>query len=81
MNEMPALFSTFIMSLSSAAMIEMGLIEDPSSKKIRKNKSAAKTHIDLLAMLQQKTIGNLSPEEKQLLDTALTDLKLNFAKM
>jgi len=77
---LPALFPTFVMGLSSAALIEMGVIENPQTKKKTKNKEAAQSHIELLIMLQEKTRGNLSPEEKQLLDQVITDLKLQFAK-
>ena len=76
----PALFSTFIMGLASAAMIEMGLIEDPIKKETRKNFPAAKQHIDILEMISVKTQGNLEDEEKSLLDRVLTDLRLQYDK-
>jgi hypothetical protein len=75
-----ALFSTFVMGLASATLIELGLIEDPLTKTKRVNKEAARQHIDILAMLQDKTRGNLSSDEKDLLERALTDLRLQFAK-
>ena len=74
-------FSTFIMGLASAALIEMGVLEDPGTQKKRKNKEAAHQHVELLKMLQVKTLGNLSSDEKELLDHVLTDLKLQFAKL
>ena len=81
-NQIPvANFSTFVMGLASAALIEMGVIEDPQSKKRRSNKDMAHQHIELLKMLQEKTRGNLNPDEKDLLDHVLTDLKLQFAKL
>lgn len=73
-------FSTFVIGMASAALIEMGAIEDPIQKKKRSNKEAARQHIDMLCMLQEKTRGNLTSDEKELLDRALTDLKLQFAK-
>jgi hypothetical protein len=76
----PALFSTFVMGLASAAMIELGLIEDPHSKEKKKNPAAARQHIDLLVMLQEKTRGNLSSDESQLLTSVITDLRLHFVK-
>ncbi len=77
----PALFSSFIMSLASAAMLEMGIIEDPADGKKRTRLPEARQHIDLLAMLQQKTRGNLDENEKQLLERMLVDLKFQFAKL
>jgi len=75
-----ALFSTLLMGLASAAMIELGLIEDPSSKQKRSQPAVAKQHIDILVMLKEKTRGNLSPEEVQLVERLLTDLRLQYAK-
>lgn len=79
--EAPALFSNFIMGLASATLIELGVVEDPTSKTKRVRKDQARQHIDLLEMLREKTRGNLSPEESGLLDRALTDLKLQFARV
>jgi hypothetical protein len=76
----PALFSTFIMGLASAALIELGVVEDPQTKQKRFRQDQARSHIDLLAMLQEKTVGNLTAEEKELLERVLVDLRLQFAK-
>ncbi len=80
----PPLFTTFVMSLTSAAFIELGVIEDPHHPQGQEKKldiESARAHIDILSMLQDKTRGNLSSEEKDLLDRVLTDLKLQFAKI
>jgi hypothetical protein len=77
----PALFSTFVMGLASATMIELGLLEDPIEKKKRLRKDQARQHIDLLSMLQHKTRGNLDTHEKELLERVIVDLKLQFAKI
>lgn len=77
----PALFSTFVMGLASASMIEMGLIEDPMSKTKRQELQVAQHYIDILGMLQKKTVGNLSDDEKQLLDRLLSDLRLQFVRL
>ena len=76
----PALFSTFIMGLASAAMIELGLVEDPLSKEKRLRKDEARKHIDLIEMLKEKTRGNLDENENKLIDSVLVDLKMQFAK-
>lgn len=77
----PALFSTFVMGMASAALIEMGVVKDPQNSSATPNRAAARQHIDFLAMIQEKTRGNLSPEEKELLDRALQDLRLQFARL
>jgi hypothetical protein len=77
----PVAFSSFIMGLASAALIDMGLVENPSSKKKEPHIERARQHIELLGLLQEKTRGNLSDDEKVLLERALTDLRLEFAKL
>ena len=79
--EATALFSTFVMGLASASMIEMGLVEDPTSKQKRQDLSVAQHYIDILGMLQKKTQGNLSDDEKKLLDRILSDLRLQFVRL
>jgi len=74
------LFSTFLMSLASASLIEMGIVEDPISKTKKTNKESARQHLDLLSMLQDKTKGNLDENESALLTRVLTDLKIQFVK-
>lgn len=76
----PALFSSFIMGLASAAMVEMGIVEDPADGKKRERPDQARQHIDLISMLKEKTRGNLDENEKELIDRALTDLKFQYAK-
>lgn len=76
----PALFSTFVMGLASAALIELGVVDDPQTKKKRHNRLLAKQHIDYLQMLKDKTKGNLDDNENKLIDSVLTDLKLHFVK-
>ncbi len=75
----PALFSTFVMGLASATMIELGLLEDPFDKKKRVRKDQARQHIDLLDMLQLKTRGNLDAHERELVERVIVDLKLQYA--
>ncbi|HVJ66195.1 MAG TPA: DUF1844 domain-containing protein [Bdellovibrionota bacterium] len=82
-NKIPqaALFSSFLMGLVSAALIEMGVLEDPTTKKKRQDKDAASQHIDMLCVLRDKTRGNLDTHEKELLDRAISDLQIEFAKL
>ena len=67
-------FVTFLLSLSTSALIQLGEIEDPASKQAEKNLPLAKQTIDLIGMLQEKTKGNLTPEEQKLMENILFDL-------
>ncbi len=74
-------FSAFIMSLNTAALYHMGELADPETGKTERDLSLAKHTIDTLALLQEKTRGNLTPEEKGLLDDILIDLRLRYVKV
>ena len=73
-------FASFIFSLSTTAMYHFGDFPDPVTKESRKNLAAAKQTIDLLSILQAKTEGNLTADEKQLLEGILYELRLRFVK-
>ena len=71
-------FSTFILSLSSSAMLHLGLVENPQTKKIERNLPMAKQTIDIIAMLKDKTKGNLTKEEENLIENLLSDLRFKY---
>lgn len=73
-------FSQFIFSLSTSALYHFGDFLDPVTKKTERNLAAAKQTIDLIAMLQKKTQGNLDDQEKSLIDAILFDLRMRFVK-
>lgn len=73
-------FSTFIFSLATSALINLGLSPDPLTKKTRKDVALAKQNIDILAMIRDKTKGNLGPEENELLTSLLTEVRLRFVE-
>ena len=73
-------FSTFIFSLSSSALFHFGEIPDPSSGTKKKNLPMAKHTIDILGMLEEKTKGNLTPDEEQLFTNILYDLRMLYVK-
>ena len=73
-------FSTFIFSLSSSALLHFGEIPDPSSGNKKKNLAMAKHTIDILAMLDEKTRGNLTRDEEQLFKNILYDLRMRYVK-
>ena len=71
-------FFQLVISLQSAAMFQMGKTVSPISGKIEKDLAQARVSIDLLVMLQEKTKGNLSEEEKRVLDSTIYNLQMNF---
>ena len=71
-------FSTFVVSLSSSALIHLGIAQDPMTGETKKDLAIAKQTIDMLGMLQEKTRGNLSDEEGQLLESMLYDLRMRY---
>jgi hypothetical protein len=78
---MPAInFPTFLISLNASAMVHLGVIEDPATGEKTKNLPMAKQTIDILSMLEEKTKGNLSDDEEQMLKNILYDLRINFVR-
>jgi hypothetical protein len=74
-------FVAFVLSLASNAAVHFGDIADPAtSEKRPANLDAAAQVIDLLAMLQEKTKGNLSADERQFLDELLFELRMRFVE-
>jgi hypothetical protein len=73
-------FSTFIVSLSTEVLFHLGEIEHPGTGERRKDLVLAKHAIDTLAMIQEKTKGNLIEEEQKLLDSMLYDLRMCFIR-
>lgn len=73
-------FASFIFSLSTSSLIQLGEIEDPFTQKLVKNLPLAKQTIDLIGMLKEKTKGNLSPEEEKVIDYVLYDLRMRYVK-
>lgn len=74
-------FSTFILSLNTAALVHLGEIPDPITNKKQVNLTLAKQTIDTLEMLREKTKGNLSLDEEKLLQSIIYELKLKFLKL
>lgn len=74
-------FTAFIMSLNTAALFHCGELADPETGKNSKDLVLAKHTIDTLDLLKEKTNGNLSKDEENLLETVLYDLKLRYVKL
>ncbi|MFH1714759.1 MAG: DUF1844 domain-containing protein [Elusimicrobiota bacterium] len=64
------LLVNLVFSLGQAALMQMGKISNPVTGKTERNLNQAKVSIDMLEMLREKTIGNLSIEEGKFLMTA-----------
>jgi hypothetical protein len=72
-------FAAFVLSLAHTAAVHFGDIPDPASgQPAAANLPAAKQMIDILSLLEEKTRGNLSAEERQLLDQLLYELRLRY---
>ena len=71
-------FIQLVLMFQTAAMHQMGKIQNPITKKTERDLSQAKFSIDMLEMIQQKTEGNLSENEKKFLDHALFELRMNY---
>ena len=78
----PALsFTAFVLSLASSAAIHFGDLADPESgEKAEPNLEGAAQMIEILALLDQKTRGNLTAEERQVLEQVLFELRLRFVE-
>ncbi len=74
----PIDFYTFCLSLGSSAFVHLGDAPHPESGEAAPNLVLAKQTIDILGMLQEKTKGNLTPEEDKLLENLLRDLRLRY---
>jgi hypothetical protein len=77
----PVQFEHLIMSLVSSAMYHLGMAARPGEVPPPPDLPAARETIDLLTLLQQKTKGNLTSEEEELLSGSLQELRLVFVEI
>jgi len=71
-------FSTFVLSLASSALMYLGEIPEPASGEKVSDLPLAKQTIDIVAMLQAKTKGNLDAAEENLMNSLLYDLRVKY---
>lgn len=71
-------FVNLISALAASAMQQLGKLVNPISGKTEVNLLAAKTTIDMLEMLRDKTQGNCNEDETALLRSTITNLQLNY---
>lgn len=76
----PANFASLLVGLATSAFIHLGEVIEEGAPKGPVDLAAAKHAIDLLAILQTKTRGNLEEEEEALLNTLLYDLRLKYVQ-
>jgi hypothetical protein len=72
------LFIQLVMTFQAAAWQHMGKIKNPLTDKIERSLIQARFDIDMLDMLRSRTQGNLTAEEKKLIDSAISELQLNY---
>jgi hypothetical protein len=70
-------FATFVLSLGSNALVNLGEMPDGDGRTDR-NLPLARQTIDILAMLQEKTRGNLTEAEAKLVESLLYDLRVKY---
>ena len=74
-------FAGFVLSLATTAAVHFGDIAEPGTgERLEPNLTAAAQMIDIIAMLQQKTRGNLADEEARLIEDLLYELRLRFVQ-
>lgn len=73
-------FSSFVLSLYSSGLVQLGKVEDPSTGKKTVHLDLAKHTIDIIAMLEEKTRGNLNEEEQNLLKALLSEIRMAFVE-
>lgn len=77
----PVTFSTFVLGLSTQALLHLGEIPDPVTRSLARDLPAAKQVIDILGILRDKTRNNLEPGEQSLLDSVLYDLRMRYVEL
>ncbi|HZI86419.1 MAG TPA: DUF1844 domain-containing protein [Pyrinomonadaceae bacterium] len=79
--EDPAGFINFVMSIASNAASSLGMMEHPVTRKREVDLELAKHWIDVLGMLEEKTKGNLVPQEEKILEGLLADLRMQYVSL
>ncbi|MBX2813954.1 MAG: DUF1844 domain-containing protein [Myxococcales bacterium] len=76
----PVGFSDLILSIATNAIAHLGQDEDKDEDRVpnRADLQLAAHHIDMIAMLKEKTRGNLEPEEENLVGTILYELRMKY---
>jgi hypothetical protein len=73
-------FTSFVMSLATQTMVQLGEMQPPPGMEIPPDIESAKQSIEIIAMLQKKTNGNLSTEESRFLVDVLHTLRTSYVR-
>jgi len=73
-------FSTFILSLTTSALVCLGELPDPITKEKTTNLPLAQQTISIIEILKDKTTGNLTEDEENLIGTVLYDLRMKYVQ-
>jgi hypothetical protein len=73
-------FANFVEPLIAQAYMSLGMLRNPYQPQAKLDPGAARQMIDILTLLQEKTAGNLTPEEEDFLTTHLGELKLAYVQ-
>ena len=80
-QELPPInFSTFIISLSTQALMHLGEMSNPVTGQVEKDVEVAKQTIDIIGMLGEKSKGNLDETEEQLVREVLYNLRMKYVE-
>ncbi|MBM3791131.1 MAG: DUF1844 domain-containing protein [Acidobacteria bacterium] len=71
-------FPSYVLSYYTQGLVLLGEVPNPYTQKVEEDADAARHTIDILALLQEKTKGNLTAEEVQLLESVLYELRMKF---
>lgn len=71
-------FSTFVLSLASSAMVQLGEVPNPETGKLEKHPELARHSIDILNMLEDKITNGLTEKESRLLRDVLFELRMKY---
>ncbi len=74
-------FTTLVISLNTSALMHLGELEDPETGVKKRDLGMAQHTIDTLRLLEEKTAGNLTAKEKELLTNMLYDLRMRYVKL
>jgi hypothetical protein len=76
----PMDFSMFVLSMANTALFQLGFIKDPEAGEPKKDLQGARQTIDLIAILEEKTRGNLNDQEAKIIKEALFQLRMAFVE-
>lgn len=80
-GEMTQVFIEFVMMQAQNAAMFLGQMPDPRSGQAQVNLPLAKMFIDQLAVIREKTKGNLTGDEKKVIDSAVSELQMAFVEV